>query len=164
MGHWSFTFFPMWNISSLWVHMFFRDEIYCQILKQLTANKNSKSTNRGWILLSICLGIFPPTDRLCKVWNIPFLFCYLRDNMNLSTHYHKRDLAGWYILGCDILYVMCYMLLCCWYAMLFNVTLCHISCFFCYVSCYNMLLYVMFCCAMCCHAVICCCVICCNGA
>uniref|UniRef100_A0A8C1FWG9 Myosin VIIBb n=1 Tax=Cyprinus carpio carpio TaxID=630221 RepID=A0A8C1FWG9_CYPCA len=43
-----------------------RDEIYCQILKQLTANKNPKSTNRGWILLSICLGIFPPTDRLTK--------------------------------------------------------------------------------------------------
>ncbi|RXN17263.1 unconventional myosin-VIIa-like protein [Labeo rohita] len=43
-----------------------RDEIYCQILKQLTGNKNQKSTNRGWILLSICLGIFPPTDRLTK--------------------------------------------------------------------------------------------------
>ncbi|XP_058601232.1 unconventional myosin-VIIb [Onychostoma macrolepis] len=41
-----------------------RDEIYCQILKQLSANKNHKSTTRGWILLSICLGIFPPTDRL----------------------------------------------------------------------------------------------------
>uniref|UniRef100_A0A8C1L9T2 Myosin VIIBb n=1 Tax=Cyprinus carpio TaxID=7962 RepID=A0A8C1L9T2_CYPCA len=43
-----------------------RDEIYCQILKQLTDNKNHKSTNRGWTLLSICLGIFPPTDRLTK--------------------------------------------------------------------------------------------------
>ncbi|XP_051990099.1 unconventional myosin-VIIa-like [Xyrauchen texanus] len=41
-----------------------RDEIYCQICKQLTDNKSQKSTNRGWVLLSICLGIFPPTDRL----------------------------------------------------------------------------------------------------
>ncbi|XP_051719592.1 unconventional myosin-VIIa [Ctenopharyngodon idella] len=43
-----------------------RDEIYCQICKQLTDNKNHKSANRGWILLSICLGIFSPTDRLTK--------------------------------------------------------------------------------------------------
>uniref|UniRef100_A0A673HEW7 Unconventional myosin-VIIa-like n=1 Tax=Sinocyclocheilus rhinocerous TaxID=307959 RepID=A0A673HEW7_9TELE len=43
-----------------------RDEIYCQILKQLTDNKNHKSASRGWTLLSICLGIFPPTDRLTK--------------------------------------------------------------------------------------------------
>lgn len=41
-----------------------RDEIYCQICKQLTDNKSQKSTNRGWVLLSICLGIFPPTERL----------------------------------------------------------------------------------------------------
>ncbi|CAM4593667.1 unnamed protein product [Leuciscus chuanchicus] len=43
-----------------------RDEIYCQICKQLTDNKNNKSVKRGWILLSICLGIFSPTDRLTK--------------------------------------------------------------------------------------------------
>uniref|UniRef100_A0A672N0X2 Unconventional myosin-VIIa-like n=1 Tax=Sinocyclocheilus grahami TaxID=75366 RepID=A0A672N0X2_SINGR len=51
-----------------------RDEIYCQILKQLTANKNPKSTNRGWVLLSICLGIFPPTDRLSKY--LQSFICY----------------------------------------------------------------------------------------
>ncbi|XP_031721181.1 unconventional myosin-VIIb-like isoform X1 [Anarrhichthys ocellatus] len=39
-----------------------RDEIYCQICKQLVNNKNRKSRTQGWILLSICLGIFPPTD------------------------------------------------------------------------------------------------------
>ncbi|XP_051985329.1 unconventional myosin-VIIb-like [Xyrauchen texanus] len=41
-----------------------RDEIYCQICKQLTDNRSQKSINRGWVLLSICLGIFPPTERL----------------------------------------------------------------------------------------------------
>ncbi|KAJ8277066.1 hypothetical protein GJAV_G00071100 [Gymnothorax javanicus] len=43
-----------------------RDEIYCQICKQLVENKNRNSYFRGWILLSICLGIFPPTERFLK--------------------------------------------------------------------------------------------------
>ncbi|XP_054452712.1 unconventional myosin-VIIa-like [Anoplopoma fimbria] len=43
-----------------------RDEIYCQICKQLVNNRNRKSRMQGWLLLSICLGIFPPTDLFVK--------------------------------------------------------------------------------------------------
>ncbi|KAM9469253.1 unconventional myosin-VIIa [Clarias gariepinus] len=43
-----------------------RDEIYCQILKQLSENTDRMSRRKGWILLSICLGIFPPTELLIQ--------------------------------------------------------------------------------------------------
>ena len=42
----------------------FRNEIYCQLIKQLTNNNKTQSVNRGWNLLNICLYVFPPSREL----------------------------------------------------------------------------------------------------
>ncbi|KAL5003971.1 hypothetical protein ScPMuIL_017427 [Solemya velum] len=40
-----------------------RDELYCQLCRQLTNNPSRNSTIRGWVLLTLFAGSFAPTER-----------------------------------------------------------------------------------------------------
>lgn len=74
-----------WCLLVVGTDLFFgRDEIYCQICKQLVENKGTRSRMQGWILLSVCLGIFPPTDLFMKV-------SALQVNSSLSILTHSAN-------------------------------------------------------------------------
>eukprot|EP01125_Pyxidicula_operculata_P005721 TRINITY_DN1_c6_g1_i2.p1 TRINITY_DN1_c6_g1~~TRINITY_DN1_c6_g1_i2.p1 ORF type:complete len:579 (-),score=201.13 TRINITY_DN1_c6_g1_i2:224-1960(-) len=56
-----------------------RDEIYCQIVKQLTHNPNLKSQHKGWDLVSIFVQYFPPSQTL-----YPHLLNFFQEHLKID--------------------------------------------------------------------------------
>ncbi|NXT55221.1 MYO15 protein, partial [Pluvianellus socialis] len=60
------------------------DEVYCQVIKQVTHNHNQESTMRGWLLLNLLTGYFLPSNVL-----MPYAtkFLQLAGSDPSSTHH-----------------------------------------------------------------------------
>ena len=61
-----------------------RDEIYCQLIKQMTQNPNPQSTQKGWKLMELCLQTFAPGDDFAN-----YLEMYLRGNHGQDREKNK---------------------------------------------------------------------------
>ncbi|KAK0212594.1 hypothetical protein DFS33DRAFT_1370164 [Desarmillaria ectypa] len=53
-----------WILSEGLSHGELRDEIYCQLMKQLSGNPNTESIFRGWQLMCVLLITFPPSKNI----------------------------------------------------------------------------------------------------
>ncbi|KXJ11793.1 unconventional myosin-VIIa [Exaiptasia diaphana] len=72
-----------------------RDEIYSQICMQLTNNPSKTSTSRGWIILAVCLGCFPPSEKF-----INYLRNFLRQGPEGYAEFCENKLMRTMAIGC----------------------------------------------------------------
>ena len=64
----------------------FRDEVYCQLCKQVTNNPNEESTIRGWKLFAVATGVVPPSEEFA---------CYLSAFFNKAVNECSDTIADY---------------------------------------------------------------------
>ncbi|CAK8698384.1 unnamed protein product [Clavelina lepadiformis] len=74
------------NIGIESVHL--RDEIYCQLVKQLTCNPSLRSNALGWILLALIMGCFSPSNKI-----LDLISRFLDDQRTPYSSYCKGKLT-----------------------------------------------------------------------
>ncbi|TFK87015.1 RhoGAP-domain-containing protein [Polyporus arcularius HHB13444] len=80
-----------WLLGQGLSHGELRDEIYCQVMKQLNGNPNPESTFKGWQFLCVLLVTFPPSKNF---------EAYLRTYIQQATNHHagRVDVMAKYCL------------------------------------------------------------------
>lgn len=71
-----------------------RDELYCQVMKQLTNNPSQNSVSRGWILLYLMVVSFVPNETF-----VPCLLQFLQDSQTEFSHKVERGLRRTFAMG-----------------------------------------------------------------
>ncbi|KAI6044668.1 hypothetical protein EDC04DRAFT_2889756 [Pisolithus marmoratus] len=81
-----------WLIGEGLAHGELRDEIYCQLMKQLTGNPSAESVFKGWQMLCVLLTAFPPSKNFET---------YLRSFIHQHTSHSEGriDVIAKYCLG-----------------------------------------------------------------
>ena len=71
-----------------------RDELYCQVCRQLTNNPSRNSTVRGWVLLNLFAGSFAPTEKFA-----PCFLQFLKDSSPVFAEKVERLVRRTFISG-----------------------------------------------------------------
>ncbi len=70
------------------------DEIYLQIMKHLTCNPRTESVHRGWHVMCMAVGTFPPSRNL-EDYVLNFILQYMYATVIMPVHAMKSIALRW---------------------------------------------------------------------